>query len=75
MSAPFYARPPVGSLDELRVYAAECFALAKVYSDHAEDLVLIGDDEGLRRTTAKLIATITAAAATVTDIRGRTCGS
>ena len=73
MSTPLQSRPPAGSLVELRVYAAECFALAKVYSDHAEDLVLIGDDEGLRRTTIKLIATIRAAAATVTDIRGRTC--
>jgi hypothetical protein len=71
MSARLRTPAPVGSARELREYAAQCFRLAWIYAQHAEDLALIGDDEGLRTTTGKLIAAVKAAAATVSDLRRR----
>lgn len=65
--------PRIGTNEELRDYARQCLTLAAVYADHACDLAQIGDDVGLVTNTQKLIAAVRAAAATVQDLRGRTC--
>jgi hypothetical protein len=62
---------PVGSPDELRIYAVEMLDLAALYSRHAADLALAGDFVGLESNVRKLIAATKAAAATVRDLRGR----
>jgi hypothetical protein len=69
MTIPVRTPAPIGTTDELREYAADKFALAELYCRHAADLALAGDDLGLETATRKLIATVTAAAATVNDLR------
>jgi hypothetical protein len=66
--------PPIGSTDELRIYAVEMLDLAVLYSRHAADLAEAGDFLGLETNMRKLIAATRAAAATVRDLRGRHAG-
>ena len=72
MTAPLHTPASVGSIDELRQYAAECYAVVRVYAEHAQSLAALGMDEELAVTTRKLLAAAKAAALTVADIRGRT---
>jgi hypothetical protein len=65
--------PRIGTDAELRLYAAECLNLAALYAAHGRELAEAGDDQGLVTNTQKLIAAVKAAAATVRDLRGRTC--
>jgi hypothetical protein len=71
MNAPLRTPAPVGSVEELRQYAADCLRLARIFASHAEELAEIGMDEELAATTRKLVAAVKAAAATVIDLRGR----
>jgi hypothetical protein len=61
---------PTGGPEELREYVVGYLRLAAMYADHGADLATAGDLIGLQTNTAKLIAAVRAAAATVKDIRG-----
>jgi hypothetical protein len=71
MNVPLRQPAPIGSPEELRIYAVEMLDLAGLYSRHAADLAKAGDLPGLENNVRKLIAAVRAAAATVRDLRGR----
>jgi hypothetical protein len=71
MNAPTHNPPAVGSVEELRRYAAECLGMVRVFAGHAEDYAQHGMDEQLVITTRKMIAATKAAALTVRDLHYR----
>ncbi len=73
MNVPLHHPPPIGSVEELREYAAQTYAIIQVYAEHAQSLAALGMDEELAATTRKMLAAAEAAALTVRDLRGRRC--